>query len=101
MQPPSNLTGNGRTGILEQELCLQQIAGEGPANLPAWLSWDLKFTHRAFSPILLCAKYSVCEYYQNGDKKVGYIQGPSKLPWVYSRIITLSLHPSSSRVAVT
>lgn len=32
-----------------------------------------EFLHPAFSPILLSAKHSVCQYHQDGAKKVGYL----------------------------
>lgn len=81
---------------------MQKTAGEGPANFLAWLSLgpmsDLILPSVPYT--CLCTKYSVCQYYQDGDKKFGYLmlkQGPSKLPWV----LTLFSHPSSPRLAVT
>lgn len=47
---------------------MQQIAGKGSTNLPAWLS--LGPTSSLILPSVPCAKYSLRH---DGDKKVGYL----------------------------
>lgn len=80
---------------------MQQIAGEGPANPHPALPGTYELPHSAFSLLLLCAKHTriirmVIKKLATRCRK----QEPSKIPWVYSRVPTLSSHPPSPRAAV-